>query len=199
MSINVKGLRNKPRNLVSALAASMLVTASPAFADERDVEMEVIEEGDQKTLIQSVLIAAPVADVWAAFTTEDGYTSWAVPNVRIDLRTGGMMESNYSADFVEGDPQNIKNQIIAYVPERLLVLKNVQAPAGFASRETMDRLTSVFEFEAMSDGSTKVTIHGIGYGSDEESLKLIEFFKIGNQWSFEQLQKLFANEGTVPD
>ncbi|WP_336986875.1 SRPBCC domain-containing protein [Altererythrobacter aquiaggeris] len=184
----------KAAPVFSAVFAATLLCASPAHADDAEVEMEVIEDGDQKTLRQTAVIAAPLAEVWAAFVTEEGYSAWAVPHVAIDLRIGGMMESSYGPEFSVGDPSNIKNQIIAFVPERLLVLKNVQAPAGFAPRATMDRLTSVFEFESLSDESTRVTVHGIGYGSDEESLKLIAFFEVGNKWSFEQLQKLFGEK-----
>ncbi|ANU08272.1 SRPBCC family protein [Paraurantiacibacter namhicola] len=182
--------------LCSALAFTLAaaVPAAPALALDEPIEMVVSEDGDHKTLTQSVIVDAPVADVWAAFVTEEGYSSWAVPHVKIDLRIGGMMESSYGESLTIGDPANIKNQIVAFVPERMLVLKNVQAPAGFAARETMDRLTSVFEFEQVSENQTRVTVHGIGYGSDEESLKLIEFFKVGNAWSFQQLQKKFPGD-----
>jgi len=153
---------------------------------------EVISDENGVILSQSVIISASIDDVWKAFTTEEGYTSWAVPHAKIDFRVNGVMETSYAQEFTVGNPQNIKNQILGYVPNKLLILKNIQAPGGFISPELMEKLVSIFEFEAIADEKTKIIIYGVGYGNDEESKKLINFFYQGNSWSFKQLEKSFV-------
>lgn len=160
--------------------------------EDVDTKSEIIVDGDNSILKQSTIMNAPIESVWKAFTTEEGYISWAATHAKIDFRVNGIMETSYAKEFKIGDPQNIKNKILGYVPHKILILKNVQAPSGFAPREVLDKLVSIFEFEKQGDDRTKIIIYGIGYGSDEESKKLMNFFIQGNSWSFQQLHKLFA-------
>ncbi|WP_422342683.1 SRPBCC family protein [Parasphingorhabdus sp.] len=177
-----------------------LMFSGPAWAEWGNdkapeiTELEIADTEDRTILQNIAVISSPVSDVWAAFATEDGYKSWAVPVAFVDFRVGGVFETSYNPDAKKGDPANIKNEILAYIPEKLLVLKNTQAPPGFASREVLDRLVSVFQFEALDDDQTKITISGIGYGKDEESQRLIRFFKVGNTWSLGELNKMLAKQ-----
>ncbi|MEP3226450.1 MAG: SRPBCC domain-containing protein [Parasphingorhabdus sp.] len=178
-----------------SLISSVPASAEPANKKAPEItELEIAGSNNQTILQNVAVISSPVADVWAAFATEDGYKSWAVPVAFVDFRVGGVFETSYNPEAKKGDPANIKNEILAYIPEQLLVLKNIQAPPGFASREILDRLVSVFQFEALENGQTKITISGIGYGPDEESQRLVKFFKAGNSWSLGELTKMLAKK-----
>lgn len=48
-------------------------------------------------------VRAPIEDVWAAWTTVEGVTSFFAPAARIDLRKGGAYEMLFDADQAEGD------------------------------------------------------------------------------------------------
>ena len=61
--------------------------------------------------------------VWAAYTTEDGWRAWVAPHVAIDLRTGGVIETNYDRDGHIGGPGTNRLHIVHYVPRRLLTLQ----------------------------------------------------------------------------
>ena len=160
----------------------------------------IIEDaGGRQILKQVAVIDAPVQQVWDAFATADGFRGWAAPFVHMELKVGGIIESSYQPDAKVGDTSNIKNQIVAYIPGRLLVLKNVQAPEGFAPECVMDRLVSIFEFESISAESTRLTLWGVGYGPDEESLRILEFFKEANAWTFGQLQALLTGGPGDPE
>ncbi|MEO9633686.1 MAG: SRPBCC domain-containing protein [Parasphingorhabdus sp.] len=188
------------RLIASFIVATSLISSVPASAEQpSDTVPEItdleIADADERIILQNIaVISSPVADVWAAFATEDGYKSWAVPVAFVDFRVGGFFETSYNPEAKIGDPANIKNEILAYIPEQLLVLKNTQAPPGFASRDILDRLVSVFQFEALENGQTKITISGIGYGPDEESQRLVKFFKAGNSWSLGELNKMLAKK-----
>src|SRR5580698_9408871 len=63
-----------------------------------------------------LIVSATLAKVWEAFTTDKGFSGWAVPVTHITLGNDGVMESAYKLDGRIGDPDNIRNQIVAYVP-----------------------------------------------------------------------------------
>ncbi|MGB5483043.1 SRPBCC family protein [Parasphingorhabdus sp.] len=181
-----------------SLICSAAALAEPGSGKSPEITELVIADSNDRTILQNIaVISSPVADVWAAFTTENGYKSWAVPVAFVDFRVGGVFETSYNPDAKKGDPANIKNQILAYIPEQLLVLKTIQAPPGLASQEMLDRLVSVFQFEASKEDETKITVSGIGYGQDEESQRLVKFFKAGNSWSLGELDKMLAKHRDV--
>jgi hypothetical protein len=51
---------------------------------------------------------------------------------------------------------------------------------------------TVIYFEAVSPQTTRVRIVGLGFGDDEESLKMRAFFDRGNAFTLKKLQERFA-------
>ncbi len=43
----------------------------------------------EKALVFDVVVPAPIATVWTAFTTKDGLQTWLWRDVRVALRPGG--------------------------------------------------------------------------------------------------------------
>lgn len=157
----------------------------------------IVETNDDiEILQQQVIIDASISDVWDAFTTSEGYAAWASPFAHIEFGVEGFIESSYELDGELGRDGNIRLRILAYIPERLLVLKTDKAPAGFGSEETWKRLVSVFEFLPSNDDRTRLIVSGIGYGDDEESEQLKAFFVQGNAWSLKALNDRFENGPT---
>jgi uncharacterized protein YndB with AHSA1/START domain len=123
------------------------------------------------------VIKAPLGKLWAAFTDQAAYAAWAdVPVSAIDFRLGGAIEANYNPKGHLGDPQNIKNMFIAYVPERLLVFRNVQAPDGLPGKAAYGATAKTIEFQAIGPSETRVTVSGMGFGAGEDFDKLYRFF-----------------------
>src|SRR5690242_9188211 len=87
----------------------------------------------------SVVVAAPVADVWKAYTTNDGFASWAVAKADIDLRIGGDMRTHYNPNGVLGDDGTIVNRILAFEPQRMLTIQNTRAPKSFKNAELFQK------------------------------------------------------------
>ncbi|WP_394692973.1 SRPBCC domain-containing protein [Hyphobacterium sp.] len=160
--------------------SSISLSAAPP---ETTGEVQTLSEFPIPT--QAIAIAAPVEDVWAAFTTSEGYQAWASPFAVIDLRVNGTIEASYADDATVGDPANIVISILAYLPEQFLVLKTIQAPPDFASQDVLDRLVSVVEFESLEPNLTRVTISGVGYTDEDSPMR--EFFLQANAWSLGQL------------
>src|SRR5688572_21900248 len=108
---------------VLTLAASTLIAfaATPARAADE-------AQGPQVT---EVVIDAPVAEVWKAFTTSEGWKLLGVAQADVDFRVGGKIRTHYEADGVLGDEGSIENTILAFEPERMLAFRATKAPKGF--------------------------------------------------------------------
>ena len=182
--------------LVAALAvtggsASLAVT--PAGVDD----LSSTAPDGTRTLRQSVVVAAPVAAVWTAFTTTDGYLSWAMPVASVDFRVGGVIEASYVRGAKLGDANNIRNEIIAYAPERMFAIRNRNAPSDAPfDVATFQSLHTVVLFDDEGSGRTRVTIVQPGYGAGEKFAKLWSFFEWGNGATLAALRDRFVNGPT---
>lgn len=145
-------------------------------------------QGDR--VVYEATINASVEKVWQAFTTAEGLRSWMAPLAEIELKVGGLMRSNYNPQGQIGDATTITNTILAFDPHRMLALKATSFPAGFPFEEAAKQTWSVFYFEDIGEGRTKLTIVGLGYGQDEQSRQMRAFFEQGNPMLIGQLRKV---------
>jgi uncharacterized protein YndB with AHSA1/START domain len=179
-----------------AIATLVLVAsvraAEPSWRDFKDVaNTSFVEPSGQRSIQLSIDVAASPHQAFAAFTTSDGFSSWAVPVAKVDYRIGGYIEASYEANAKIGDPGNIKNAIVAYVPDRVLVIHNIQAPADFADQELFQRTVTIIEFAALAPRRTRVTITNAGYGTGERFDTLYRHFEWGNAYTLQALKNRF--------
>ena len=160
-----------------ALSVAAIALSVPAKATE-----SIVAEG---------VVGAPVSAVWSAWATTAGLKGWLAPHADIDLRIDGLMRSNYDPKGNLGDPGTIENRVLAYEPERMLSIKVAKAPEDFPFRSKISDMWTVLYFQPTPDGKTTLRIVGMGFGPDDESQKMKEFFKQGNAFTLAQLQKRF--------
>jgi uncharacterized protein YndB with AHSA1/START domain len=147
---------------------------------------------EDKRLVHEGVVAAPVGEVWAAFTTGKGQESWMVAHSEVELKVGGRMRTHYDPKGVIGDAKTIENEIISYDPERMLSIRVTKVPEGFPFPSAVKGMWTVIYFEALGPRATRVRIVGLGFGDDEESKKMREFFDRGNAFTLKKLQERFA-------
>ncbi len=152
---------------------------------------------EQPPLEHEGIVDAPVDEVWAAFTTKKGLESWMVPHAEIDLRVNGKMRTNYHADGAIGDPNTIENTILSFDPKRMLSLKATKPPENFPFKNAIKGTWSVMYFDALGPKRTRIRVVGLGYGTDEESMKMRSFFDMGNAWTIRKLQEKFSAPAEV--
>src|SRR5687767_1694943 len=51
-----------------------------------------------RSIVNELIVDAPVADVWAKFTTKEGCASWMAPRAEVDFRVGGTIRTNYDVN-----------------------------------------------------------------------------------------------------
>lgn len=175
------------------MALALLIAVNPAYAKavaRSPVDLAIIEESDgTRTMVHSIVVHAPVEKLWAAFTTAEGWRSWAVPFAVMDFRVGGIIETSYDPSAQRGDANNIQNKILAYIPKRMLAFQAVKAPAGFPGAELLPSLWNVVEFAPLKGNRTRVRLSGLGYGRDAGRETLFQFFKRGNDASLAALRE----------
>ncbi|MDB5707923.1 MAG: hypothetical protein JWN66_5039 [Sphingomonas bacterium] len=161
--------------LSAAPAAAMPDPPKPAFDQVKGTAAD-----GARYYENSVVIEAPASKLWAAFTDINVYRLWAVPVSAIDFRLGGAIEASYDPKGHLGDPQNIRNEFIAYIPDRLLVFRNVQAPDGLPGKDDYGKTVKTLEFESLGPNRTRVTVSGMGFAPGEGFDKLYAFFSQGD-------------------
>jgi uncharacterized protein YndB with AHSA1/START domain len=171
------------------LATLVILSAAPALAAAPAVKDTSFRDANGSRIQQLQLdVDTPVAKVWAAFTTDQGFQSWAAPVAHVTLDNDGMIEASYLTTSKIGDPDNIRNQIVAYLPERLLVLHNVHVPRkGPFKQEVIDKIRTVIEFEDLGGGRTRVIESGVGYGEGKDFDDMYAHFRAGNAEEFTAL------------
>lgn len=173
----------------SALVAHLLILAGCALSNGRSTKTQVAP-------IETVgIVPAPLKDVWAAWTTDEGITSWMVPTGRVDFRVGGSYRTSYNKGSDLTGPDTIENTILAYDPERMIAIKNAKTPASFPFKEAMSKTWTVIYFKDLGAKGTEVTSYMNGFDETDDSKKLREFFVKGNQQTLDALKKRFAGQG----
>lgn len=184
-----------PTTLRGALACAVLALAAVAGAQAPSpVEnLSATAPDGTRTLEQRVLVPAPVAAVWDAWTTPEGLRAWLAPVAGVEPRRGGAMEVTFDFAGKVGDPGNIRNEFIAIVPGRLFAVRNVQAPpkAPFDTA-LFQTLHTVVLFEPKGPAETLVTVVMPGVGRGPAADGVWEHFAWGNAYTLTELRRRFA-------
>lgn len=156
-------------------------------------DQSYVEPGGRRVLQLAVEVDAPTEAIWRAWTTAEGWESFAVRHCRLDrFGVGGVFETSYAETFTPGGPETIRNEIVAYVPYRILAIRNVKAPAGFENAEAFSRTITVLEFAALTGGRTRVLLTGVEFEPTPAFEALYEQFALGNAFTLDKLRQRFA-------
>jgi hypothetical protein len=168
--------------------------AAAEFPNVRDDSYS--ELNGSRVLKLGITINAPVGKIWKLLISSEGWQSWAVPVAWVDFGIGGMIETRYTATAARGQPENIKNSIIAYVPEQLLVLRNVQAPPKFEHAEDFGKTVTVINLRLISKTRSQVELDGVGFLATPAFDSLLKKFRFGDSWTLEHLKRA-AEQGPI--
>jgi uncharacterized protein YndB with AHSA1/START domain len=138
----------------------------------------------EKVLVIQVVVPAAVGEVWKAFTTSEGLSTWLTPNAVVDLREGG----EWTAKFPGGSTGG--GTILSFVPEKELVISAL-APDKFPTvRATRTR--AKFSFEPKG-GSTVVRLTQTGWKEGDEWVRAYEYLTVGNAQLLATLHHRFVS------
>ena len=152
------------------------------------------DKPDVSPLVHEGIVEASLTEVWNVWSTSEGLRAWMAPHAEIDLRVGGLMRANYNPDGQLGDSQTIVNTVLSFEPQRMISIKVVKTPEGFPFPNTITQMWSVIYFAAVDANKTSVREASLGFGSDDESQRMREFFNRGNATTMSELQRYFIEK-----
>lgn len=142
--------------------------------------------GVERVIIGQVDVPAPLADVWHAWTTEEGAQSFFAPRCRIDLKPGGTYEMLFDLDAEHGEQGGEGMMVLAVQPKRMLAFTWNAPPDLPSVRGQMTHVVvRMFETEA---GDTRVTLRHDGWGDGNEWEDAFQYFS--RAWSDVVLPRL---------
>ena len=160
-----------------ALVVSALAVAGPvAGAAERAIDKEVV-------------VAATAEQVWNAWTTREGITSFFAPDAKIDARVDGAFEIYINPLAEPGLKGADEMRFMALQPPRMLSFTWNAPPSLPEARR--QRTFVVVRIQPVGEKQTRVTLHHTGWGDGGEWDKAYGYFD--RVWGnvLENLQKRF--------
>ena len=142
----------------------------------------------EKALQFEVVVPATVEEVWAAFTTNAGLSTWLWKDVAVDLRKDGEWTVHFPGGSTGG------GNIVDFTAPRRLVIRAL-CPDQFPTVRR-ERTTAVFEF-APVEGKTRVTLTQTGWKQGKEWDDAYEYLADGNAELLGQLLYRFT-KGPIP-
>ena len=186
---------NKLRNVVAA-ALVFLWVAGCAVQMEDDGQPLLSGEAtsyvsktdaNELILIQEISVSAPIEDVWSAYTTDDGWTAWAAPKAKVDLRVGGTIRTAYQGEVGGSDTNTL--HIINYVPERILTLRaELSSNWPEIMQKDAEKLSNVVIFDELATNTTRIQSYGVGYTDAPEYDQMMSFFIRANESLYQNLR-----------
>jgi uncharacterized protein YndB with AHSA1/START domain len=158
----------------------MMAMSGGAQAVEGVNDTSFREANGDRVLQQSIDIAAPPSCLWRSLADEEGLKAFGMKVVHVEMKNGGLIEEGFSPTAKLGGNDTIRHRIIAYLPERLLVLRNEATPPGLPHVELYRNVVQVISLDPRPDGKTRFTISHTGYGPGADYDQLYAFFQKGN-------------------
>lgn len=128
-----------------------------------------------KVIRKSVVVPAPVADVWAAWTTPTGAQTFFAPKAKIMMRQRGPYEILFDPDAPAGLRGSEGCTVVAFKPREFLVFTWNAPPELSEARKRHTRV----EVRLAPDGDerTKVTLSHTGWKPGAQSEEAFEYFE----------------------
>lgn len=149
-------------------------------------------ETSDRQLQKEVVVSASIDDVWQAWTTREGVTSFGPPEARIELRVGGPYEWYFIPDAPEGSRGGDGCRVLSYIPQRMLSFSWNAPPSLPSLREAGARTHVVLEFEPVDDKQVKVTLTQVGFGVGEDWTKYYDYFDHAWGYVLKNFQRRFS-------
>lgn len=185
--------------LLAALAlplvgAPFLLAQEEAPADPPPHPTAPAPEGEEASdrMTYEIPLDAPLAEVWDAFTTNEGLESWMVPHANVDLRVGGAIRTNYQAAAEPDHPGTITHNLLLVADKSRVVIRT-DPPANRPDFANFAKLRGIWEFEALAPDRTLVRLESIGWGTGEDWDQMKGFMRAGNAITLQQLRKRFPD------
>lgn len=152
------------------------------------------EKATGRVLHKEVVVDAPRAAVYEAWTTSQGLGSFFSPYSAIDLGVGGKFEILFGMEAPPGERGSEDCRVLSYLPGEMLSFEWNAPPTFGAMRQKHTHV--VVRFEDAEPGKTRVRFDQLGWGEGEEWDAVHAYFDRAWDFVLGNLVKRFA-EGPI--
>ena len=160
----------------TALLAAAIVAPKFAAAHSRSES--------ENMLRVEITVPASRSEVWKAFSTSEGLSTWLAPNSVVDLKPGGDWMVHFPGGSTGG------GTIVGFVPQKEIVISAL-APDKFPTVRAQ-RTTARFELEDHGTG-TLVRLTQTGWKDGDEWDRAYEYLTAGNAQLLATLHRRFVS------
>jgi uncharacterized protein YndB with AHSA1/START domain len=164
--------------MTAAVAAQQLLIPRSASA------MATSADAADKMLRFEITVPATRAEVWKAFSTSEGLSTWLAPNSNVELKRGGEWMVHFPGGSTGG------GNIVSFIPEKEIVISAL-APDQFPTVRAQ-RTTARFELEDHGKG-TVVRLTQTGWQDGDEWDRAYEYLTAGNAQLLATLHRRFVS------
>jgi len=139
------------------------------------------------------MIEASASEVWAAWTTPEGFGAvFDGPVLHdVELETGGAYEIHWDPSAPEGERGSEGCEVLSFVPERMLSFTWNAPPTLGAMREEHSQV--VVMLDPLGPGTTRVTLRQHGFGDTDGWREVRAYFAEAWPWVMDQFAARFAD------
>jgi uncharacterized protein YndB with AHSA1/START domain len=130
--------------------------------------------GAERAIDKEVVVPAAIEQVWQAWTTREGITSFFAPDARVEARVGGPFEIYINPLAEPGAKGADTMRFMALQPPRMLSF-DWNAPPSLPEARAQ-RTFVVVRLHPVGDAQTRVTLHHTGWGDGGEWDKAYAYF-----------------------
>lgn len=143
----------------------------------------------ERALDKEVVLNATLAQAWDAWTTREGITSFFAPDARVEARPGGPFQIYMDPGAAPGMKGADDMRVLAVQPQKMLSFDWNAPPSLPEARQ--QRTVVIVRFVPLTDKTTKVTLHHVGWGDGGEWDKAYAYFDRAWTGVLGNLQKRF--------
>jgi len=151
-----------------------------------------IADNGERFLRFEIIVDNTITETWKLIATEEGIKKWMAPVAILNLRTGGILKTNYNETAKIDDKGTITLGIVSYIPLEMLTYK-ITLNELFAEkcRKEDKNLQHIIQLKSLGENKTKIISTMVGWGQGKEWDEAYSFFEKGNEWTFQKLLKTF--------
>ncbi len=142
-------------------------------SNQRDVQAE---QKLDRQIEAEVVVAASLDDVWTAWTTTEGISSFFAPDADIELKVGGKFELYFMPDAPVGQRGAEGTKVLSFLPKEMLSFEWSAPPAVPTLRDANMRNWVVLRFEELGPAEVKLHVTHLGWGEGEDWDACFDYF-----------------------
>lgn len=120
----------------------------------------------ERKIQKETVVPAPASDVWQAWTTQEGVTTFFAPKANVELAIGGRYEMLFNPEAPPGSQGGEGLRVLSYLPEEMLSF-TWNAPPHLPNVRR-ERTWVVVQFEPRAENKTWVGLTHLGWGEGSE-------------------------------